>query len=98
MHRVECDWGDVFSPEQIDEALKRNPAKLVALVHAETSTGALQPMEGIAQVVHGHGALLLLDCVTSLGGLSRSSWTSGAWISPTAAAKSAWAALLAWRR
>lgn len=41
----------------------------MALVHAETSTGALTPLEGMAEVVHRHGALLLIDCVTSLGGL-----------------------------
>jgi alanine-glyoxylate transaminase/serine-glyoxylate transaminase/serine-pyruvate transaminase len=41
----------------------------VALVHAETSTGALQPLEGIADAVHRYGGLLLVDCVTSLGGL-----------------------------
>jgi alanine-glyoxylate transaminase/serine-glyoxylate transaminase/serine-pyruvate transaminase len=39
------------------------------LVHAETSTGALQPMEGMADVVHHHGGLLVIDCVTSLGGV-----------------------------
>lgn len=69
VHRLERPWGEVFTPEEIDEALTKHPAKLVALVHAETSTGALQPMEGIAEVVHRHGALLLLDCVTSLGGV-----------------------------
>lgn len=69
VHRLERPWGEVFTPEEIDAALRRNPAKLVAIVHAETSTGALQPMEGIADVVHRHGALLLVDCVTSLGGV-----------------------------
>lgn len=39
------------------------------LVHAETSTGALQPTEGMADVVHHHGGLLVIDCVTSLGGV-----------------------------
>jgi alanine-glyoxylate transaminase/serine-glyoxylate transaminase/serine-pyruvate transaminase len=42
---------------------------MVGLVHAETSTGAHQPMEGMAEVVHRHGGLLLMDCVTSLGGV-----------------------------
>ncbi len=69
VHRLERPWGEVFTPEEIDAALHKHPAKLVALVHAETSTGALQPMEGIADVVHRHGALLLVDCVTSLGGV-----------------------------
>jgi alanine-glyoxylate transaminase / serine-glyoxylate transaminase / serine-pyruvate transaminase len=69
VHRLERPWGDVFTVEEIEKALQEKPAKLVALVHAETSTGALQPMEGIANVVHRHGGLLLLDCVTSLGGV-----------------------------
>jgi alanine-glyoxylate transaminase/serine-glyoxylate transaminase/serine-pyruvate transaminase len=66
---IKLPWGQVFTPEQIDAALKENPAKLVALVHAETSTGAKQPMEDMAEVVHRHNALLLMDCVTSLGGV-----------------------------
>ena len=41
----------------------------MALVHGETSTGALQPMEGLAEVVHRHGGLLVVDCVASLGGV-----------------------------
>ncbi|NIM94942.1 MAG: aminotransferase class V-fold PLP-dependent enzyme [Anaerolineales bacterium] len=69
VRRIERRWGEVFTPEEIDTALKSQPAKLVALVHAETSTGALQPLEGIADIVHHHGGLLLVDCVTSLGGL-----------------------------
>ncbi len=69
IHRLDRPWGDVFTVEEIDAALRKQPAKLVALVHAETSTGALQPLEGMAEVVHRHGALLVVDCVTSLGGL-----------------------------
>jgi alanine-glyoxylate transaminase/serine-glyoxylate transaminase/serine-pyruvate transaminase len=62
-------WGEVFTSEEVDGALKANPAKVVAIVHAETSTGARQPLEGIAKVVHQHGGLLIVDAVTSLGGL-----------------------------
>ncbi len=69
VNRLDCAWGDVLHPEQIDAALQKKPAKVVALVHAETSTGALTAMEGMAEVAHRHGALLLMDCVTSLGGL-----------------------------
>lgn len=69
VQRLERPWGDVFSPEEIEAALRRQPAKLVALVQAETSTGALQPLEGMAEVAHRYGGLLLVDCVTSLGGL-----------------------------
>lgn len=69
VERIKVDWGEVFSASQIEEVLKARPKKLVAIVHAETSTGALQPLEEIAEVAHRHGALLLADTVTSLGGL-----------------------------
>lgn len=69
VRRMERPWGDVFAVGEIEAALKEKPAKVVALVHAETSTGALQPMDGIADVVHRYGGLLLIDCVTSLGGM-----------------------------
>lgn len=67
---IEAPLGEVLQPEQIEAELKRKPAKLVALVHAETSTGACQPLEEIAEIAHRHGALLAVDCVTSLGGMS----------------------------
>ncbi len=67
---LERPWGEVFDPDEIETALQARPAKVVTLVHAETSTGALQPEIGaIAEICHRHGALLVLDCVTSLGGL-----------------------------
>jgi alanine-glyoxylate transaminase/serine-glyoxylate transaminase/serine-pyruvate transaminase len=69
VRRLERPWGDVFSVEEIEKALREKPARLVALVHAETSTGALQPMDGMADVVHRYGGLLVMDCVTSLGGV-----------------------------
>jgi alanine-glyoxylate transaminase/serine-glyoxylate transaminase/serine-pyruvate transaminase len=69
VRRVERPWGDVFAVEDIERALREKPAKLVALVHAETSTGALQPLEGMADAVHCYGGLLVIDCVTSLGGV-----------------------------
>jgi alanine-glyoxylate transaminase/serine-glyoxylate transaminase/serine-pyruvate transaminase len=67
--KIEKAWGEVFAPGEIEQALRSSGAKAVALVHAETSTGALQPMEGISEVAHRRGALLILDCVTSLGGV-----------------------------
>jgi alanine-glyoxylate transaminase/serine-glyoxylate transaminase/serine-pyruvate transaminase len=69
VRRVERPWGQVFDLGEIDRALAQTPAKIVAVVHAETSTGARQPLEGLADIVHRHGGLLLVDCVTSLGGL-----------------------------
>jgi alanine-glyoxylate transaminase/serine-glyoxylate transaminase/serine-pyruvate transaminase len=62
-------WGEVFTPEEVRDALDKFPAKIVAIVHAETSTGALQPLEEIAQIVHDHNAIFIVDTVTSLGGI-----------------------------
>jgi alanine-glyoxylate transaminase/serine-glyoxylate transaminase/serine-pyruvate transaminase len=62
-------WGEVFDPQEVEEALKSHPAKVVAIVHAETSTGAQQPLEEIAQIVHERGGILIVDAVTSLGGI-----------------------------
>jgi alanine-glyoxylate transaminase/serine-glyoxylate transaminase/serine-pyruvate transaminase len=66
---LERPWGEVFSAEEIAQALRQRPAKVVAIVHAETSTGVLQPLEGIAEIVHAQGGLLVVDAVTSLGGV-----------------------------
>jgi len=67
--RVEVEWGRIIEPEQVEAALKQESAKVVAIVQAETSTGAWQPLEEIARIVHDHGALFLVDAVTSLGGI-----------------------------
>jgi len=67
--RVEAQWGTIIEPEAVEAALKAaGRIKLVAIVHAETSTGVRQPLEEIARLAHDHGALLLADTVTSLGG------------------------------
>jgi len=66
---METQWGNIFTPDQVQEALKRcRRPKLLALVHAETSTGAWQPLEDISPLVHHAGALFVVDAVTSLGG------------------------------
>ena len=62
-------WGEVFTPGEVRQALKKHAAKVVAIVHAETSTGALQPLEEIVNIAHEHGALIIVDTVTSLGGI-----------------------------
>lgn len=67
---IQRPWGEVFSPDEVDQALKEHPAEAVAIVHAETSTGAMQPLAEIVDVVHRHGAILIVDAVTSLGGVS----------------------------
>lgn len=66
--RVDRPWGEVFEPAQLKDVLKSKP-KVVGIVMAETSTGASQPLEEISKLVHEAGALLLVDAVTSLGGM-----------------------------
>jgi len=69
VHAIEAAWGDVIAREQIAAALDRYPrTTLVGIVHAETSTGAHQPLAGLGDLVHSRGALLVVDAVTSLGG------------------------------
>jgi alanine-glyoxylate transaminase / serine-glyoxylate transaminase / serine-pyruvate transaminase len=68
--RVEVPWGQVIEPETIAELFQRSgPVKAVALVHAETSTGAWQPLEAISALCREYQALLIVDAVTSLGGI-----------------------------
>jgi alanine-glyoxylate transaminase / serine-glyoxylate transaminase / serine-pyruvate transaminase len=62
-------WGEVFTQAEVRSALEKRPVKWAAIVHAETSTGALQPLEDIAEAVHAAGSLLIVDTVTSLGGI-----------------------------
>ncbi|HEY3914215.1 MAG TPA: alanine--glyoxylate aminotransferase family protein [Verrucomicrobiae bacterium] len=66
--KVEAEWGKIIEPDAIKAALKNVRPKLVAIVHAETSTGALTPVEEISKAAHEAGALFVLDTVTSLGG------------------------------
>jgi (S)-ureidoglycine-glyoxylate aminotransferase len=65
---VRAEWGRVIEPEAIEAALQGGRTKLVALVHGETSTGVLQPLEDIARLCRRHEALLLADAVVTLGG------------------------------
>ena len=57
VRRLERPWGEVFTVEEVERALHERPARVAALVHAETSTGALQPMGGMAFV----GAIYALE-------------------------------------
>ena len=69
--KVESPWGRIIEPGQVADALKAfkgRPPKFVAVVHAETSTGALTPVEEISRLAHDAGALMVLDTVTSLAG------------------------------
>src|SRR5881396_2255158 len=68
VEQIEAPWGRTFEQDQVFAAIERTKPKVVAIVHAETSTGAHQPVDRIGAAAHSHGALFLLDCVTSLGG------------------------------
>lgn len=70
VHKIITKWGEITEVGQIKKALSKCPKpKLVALVHAETSTGALQPLEEISDLVHNVGSLLVVDAVTSYCGV-----------------------------
>ncbi len=66
--RVDAPWGKAIDPEQVKQALEQHQPKLVAIVHAETSTGVLQPMAEISKLTKDAGALLVVDAVTSFCG------------------------------
>jgi len=70
VQRIDVPWGQPVLPEIVAQALSaQSQVKAVGVVHAETSTGVLSPLQEIAQVVHHHDALLIVDAVTSLGGV-----------------------------
>jgi alanine-glyoxylate transaminase / serine-glyoxylate transaminase / serine-pyruvate transaminase len=69
VRRIEKPWGEVFSLEEIAEGMEAHRPAILGLIHAETSTGALQPLQGVGKLCREFDALLLLDTVTSLGGV-----------------------------
>jgi alanine-glyoxylate transaminase/serine-glyoxylate transaminase/serine-pyruvate transaminase len=66
--RLDVEWGRAVDPEQVRQALGRAGADIVCIVHAETSTGVRNPVQEVARLAHEHGALVIVDAVTSLGG------------------------------
>ena len=66
---LEFEWGTPVSVEEARKKLGTKPYKIVAVVHAETSTGVCNPVEAIGSLVKGTGAIYLVDTVTSLGGI-----------------------------
>ena len=67
--RVEAEWGRAIDPEAVRRALQASAADVVTVVHAETSTGVLNPVQEIAAIAHEQGAVVIVDAVTSLGGM-----------------------------
>jgi alanine-glyoxylate transaminase/serine-glyoxylate transaminase/serine-pyruvate transaminase len=66
---VSAPWGEALSLETLTQAVEQHKPAVLALVHAETSTGVLQPLDGIGDLCRANDCLLLLDTVTSLGGV-----------------------------
>ena len=66
---VSVEWGRVIEPEALRDALRRGRAKVVALVHGDTSTGVLQPLPDLVRIAHEYGAVVLVDAVLTLGGI-----------------------------
>lgn len=67
--RVDTEWGRTVDRDALVAAIQRHAPQVVAVVHAETSTGAFTPLDGLADVVRERDGLLVVDCVTSLGGM-----------------------------
>lgn len=67
--RIEAEWGRAIDPDQVRQALKASGADVVTVVHAETSTGVLNAVQQVAAIAREHGALVIADAVTSLGGI-----------------------------
>jgi (S)-ureidoglycine-glyoxylate aminotransferase len=65
---VEVEWGRIVEPDEIVARLRARPAKIVAIVHADTSSGIVQPLDAIGAACREHDALLVVDAVLSLGG------------------------------
>jgi alanine-glyoxylate transaminase/serine-glyoxylate transaminase/serine-pyruvate transaminase len=68
--RIDAPWGRAIDPDRVRDSLKGKQVKILAVVHAETSTGVCQPLNALAGIAHERDALFLVDCVTSLGGLA----------------------------
>jgi len=67
--RFEKPWGETYTDDEARDFIRREKPQVVAYVHAETSTGALQSGQAICATTHDAGALVIADCVTSLGGV-----------------------------
>ena len=67
--RLDVEWGRACEPDALRTHLTATPADVVAMVHAETSTGVVNPVRELAAIAREHGALTIVDAVTSLGGM-----------------------------
>ena len=69
VQRLEVEWGRACDPDAVARALETSSADVVTVVHAETSTGVLNPVREVASIAHQHGAFVVVDAVTSLGAM-----------------------------
>ena len=69
VRRIDVEWGRACDPSEVERALRESRADIVAVVHGETSTGVVNPVEAIASAAAAAGALTVVDAVTSLGGV-----------------------------
>lgn len=69
VHRIDKPWGEVFELDELEAAIKKHRPAILGIVHAETSTGTLQPLEKLGALCREYDCLLLVDAVTSLGGV-----------------------------
>ena len=94
---VDSPWGQPADLNGLEDALNANPnTRVVGLVHAETSTGALSPLQEAIDLAHRHGAMVVVDAVTSLGSHEVRGSMTGTSTFATAPVKSAWERLRAW--
>ncbi len=68
VHCIEVEWGQVFEPEQIEQAIKQIKPKVLALVQGDTSTTMLQPLENIGEICQRHDVIFYSDATASIGG------------------------------
>ena len=68
VRRIDVEWGRAVDPQRLRDELKKEGADVIGMVHAETSTGVRNPIKELAAVAREHGALTIVDMVTSLGG------------------------------
>ncbi len=69
VHTMECEWGTVFKQDDIIAEMHQVKPKIVAMVHGETSTGRLQPLEKIGEACRALDALFIVDAVATIGGV-----------------------------
>ena len=76
VRRLDVEWGRAVDPAAVEQALGAGTADIVTIAHAETSTGVLNPVQAVAAIAHAHGAIAIIDAVTSLGGmpLDQAAW------------------------